>query len=424
MAVEAGLALLGSVLTARLLMPEGRGQLQRWVYWTGVITGVAGFGMITALPQLVGARRLSLDDARRMFTLLAVTLAPAAVLLGMLLLTGTACPGEGSDAGWYWMLALAVPGGVVGALGYGMLVAAGRVRALMVTRVAGTGLRVLGLGLLMVLLVRSVLFASVVIGVTSAAAGVALTVLVRPRIPRRDALQPLWPLLARGAAIHASTLVAIALTVVNQGWAYARLSDEDSGLFGVAAGAAATLQVISLAELTASTVAMSDTALGWGAVRRALRRSSMLSALGAVVAVAVAPFAVPLVFGTAFAGAVWPFCLLVAATAGENISKVSQAALQSRGYPKVAWVVDGARATSLVACMATFGIANGVVGVSLATAIAQGVAVVAGLAALVVARYRLAPAPPPASILHDDPREPCAEGGSDPLPARGEPPCA
>lgn len=380
-AAETGLSLVASVLVARLLLPEGRGQLGRWVYWSGVATGLATVGMTTAIPQLVGAKRVSAAEARGSLTLLAAAFVPIGVLSGYLF-TELACPDSGPRAGWYWMLAATVPGGVLGALAGGVLVAVGRIKLLMATRAATAGARALAVAALLALGLREATPASLAFSISIGTTGVILAAAARPALPTRATFGSIRPLLARGGAIHAPALAGIALTVVNQGWVYSRLSSADAGLWAVAAGSAATLQVLSLAELTASTVGMSDIEHGWAAVRTALGRVTGLSALGLLAGVLVSPVALPLVYGAAYSPAVLPFCLLLLATAAENVGKVGQGALQSRGYPKVAWAVDGVRATILVVAMLTFGTQHGVPGVAAATAASQVAGLVTSLVLL------------------------------------------
>jgi O-antigen/teichoic acid export membrane protein len=252
-------------------------------------------------------------------------------------------------------------------------------------------MRVLGVAALLALGIRDAASTALVYALSIGLCGLVLTLAARPALPSRSSARAISPLVARGAAIHAPALAGIGLTVINQGWVYSQLPSGDAGIFAVAAGAAATLQVLSLAELTASTVAMSEAQTGWAGVGLALRRVAGLSAIGLLAGTVVAPLAVPLVYGPAFSPAVVPFCLLLLATTTENVARVGQAALQCRGFPKIAWVVDGVRAVVLLLGMVGFGVRGGVTGVCGATAASQIAGLIAALFLLYSARGRASP---------------------------------
>lgn len=383
-AAENVLGLMGSVFVARLLSPDARGDLARWVYWSGVALGVGTLGMTSALPQLVGAGRFSIDAARRLLPALAVVLALVAITAGTAL-APAACPTGPCPTGWKWMLYSGVPGGVLAALGAGALVAASRIRVLMVTRTLAAVGRVVAITALLILGAHDATATAIAFALPMAAAGIALLAAARPslRAPERG---PLLAALGRGAAVHAPALAAIGLTMANQGWVYSRLPSDAGGLYAVAAGAAATLQVLSLAELTASTVPMAHPQSGWRAVRTALWRTSSWSAAGVVAGAVAAPIAVPLIYGAPYAPAVVPFCILLAANGAENLARVGQSALQSRGHPKTAWVIDVVRAATLGACMLGFAIRGGIAAVAWATLASQAAG--AGVALLLLRSAR------------------------------------
>lgn len=257
----------------------------------------------------------------------------------------------------------------------------------MVTRALAAAGRVGAIAALLIVGVRDATATAIAFALPMGAAGVTLLAATHPslRPPARGALVTA---LGRGMAVHAPALAAIGLTMANQGWVYSRLPSDAGGLYAVAAGAAATLQVLSLAELTASTVPMAHPQSGWRAVRTALWRTSSWSVAGVVAGAVAAPIAVPLIYGAPYAPAVVPFCILLAANGAENVARVGQSALQSRGHPKTAWVIDVVRAATLGACMLGFAVRGGIAAVAWATLASQAAGAGVGLLLLRFARRR------------------------------------
>src|SRR5262249_2129478 len=147
------------------------------------------------------------------------------------------------------------------------------------------------------------------------------------------------------------TLAIVAISCADQGWVFTRLPDSDAGFYAAAYGAAMTLDVIGFAEITASTVAMSDPERGWKHSKAALWRTAGLVGLGMLAAWVVAPFAIPLLYGSAFIPAVRTFQILVTGEAIYNIGRVAETALQSAGNPRTAWIFQGSRGIALIAFM-------------------------------------------------------------------------
>ena len=387
---ENGLGLVGSVLTARMLLPAGRGQLGRWVYWGQLLVSLGALGILTAVPQLVGAGRLPERDARRLATAFGIVVAPLAGLAG-LVFVAPALGASGALDGWTCIALGFVPATLVAFAAQAVLIARDDLVTMMAVRVAGRAAYVVVLGALLATgETRPSAAALVLAGQAILIAG-GLGGAARPASPSGLSSQLAREALRRGVSNHLPTVAVAAISLLDQGWVFSQLRDADAGFFATSLGAALLVDVLGFAEITASTVAMSDAQAGWRSRRTALSRTTVLGIAVLAVGYLLAPFVIPLVYGKAFTPAVPIFRVLLVGQVLYNLGRVAEAALQSAGRPQVAWLFQATRGAALFTFMGFFGRFAGPIGVATATAAASAAGALATLAAVQRTGIRIRP---------------------------------
>jgi O-antigen/teichoic acid export membrane protein len=154
----------------------------------------------------------------------------------------------------------------------------------------------------------------------------------------------LWrPLLRYGLPVFLGTAPRVMSLRLDQVLVAALLSARDLGHYAVAvAWSGLTLLVGAAASSVAfSKVAgMADRHEQATFIRRMLGRLSILTALAAIVLAAITPFAIPRIFGTAFAPAIRIAVILVFATATRNLIEALQVSMMGAGQTSVVMVSD------------------------------------------------------------------------------------
>ena len=331
--VNGGLVLLALVtgpVTARVLGPEGRGELAAILTVLVLTPLILDFGLAdfvtrerargapagqtlgTAIPLALG------------FSLLGVVLAwPLGELLG-----------QGRDVVEHFvrLSLLLMPLFVFGWMVQGVARGAQRfevIRRWQLIGAGGSGIVILGLAAIGELTVTSAVVATIVLSIT--ALGVSLPVLRGTGRWRFDA-RVVRPALGFGARSWLFAVSAAANHRLDQAVMAAVVSSAELGYYAVAAG----LTAIASGFVGAVTTALLPRVAQEGihAVPRVVRVSVLVMTASLAVLTAIAPFAVPLLFGSDFDRAVPLVAILAVATVFMGVSAVIGSALQGHGRPQ------------------------------------------------------------------------------------------
>jgi len=349
------------------------------MFWGQMAVSFCGMGIQSALPQLVGARAIAPELALRVAGGFVVGLALFGTVVAAALTP--LVPRGMVSVGWYAIALAFVPATLGALVAQGLAMARERVVPMVLLRVGSRLVYTVAVAVLLAVGEQRTAVAAAAVAGHAILQVALLSAVAAPQRPR-GALAAIRLTLRRGLSNHVPSLLLIGMSLVDQGWVFTHLADEDAGLYAIALGAAMTLDVIAAAETTASTVAMSDPKTGWRRAWTALGRTAVLAGAGALLAWALAPTLIPLVYGRAFTSAMPLFRLLVAGEALYNVGRVAEAVLQSRGAPRVAWAFQGVRGVALVISMVWFGAERGAVGVALAAGVANAVGALATLGAV------------------------------------------
>lgn len=319
------LNLATGVLAARLLTPEGRGELALVMLWPLVILAVGSLSVDQATSYHVARARRQAGRVAASAFLLSAALDLAIIPIGLIALTFAY--GGGEDA----LLPLATAYFVVMALFHGVainasavLVSLGRVGAWNAGRLLQPSLYLAGLLLLLAL--EAVSLATVLAANAAAAVLSGLLIIAlawracpRPRRPKRASLTALGRYAAR---VHVGSLGEIAYGRVDQMVIAALLSPRDLGLYVVGSTLARAIGLVSQTLVPLAFPRISAQAAHAGrliVLGRYLRFALGLSAAAAVATALLAPWLLSLLFGSAYAAAsevtrilVWAVCLQVA----------------------------------------------------------------------------------------------------------------
>jgi len=367
--VNGGLVLLALVtgpVQARVLGPDGRGELAAIITVLVLAPLILDFGLADFVTR---ERARGAAAGRTLGT--AVPLALGFSLLGVLL----AWPlgellGQGREVveRFVRLSLLLMPLFVFGWMVLGVARGAQRfeiIRRWQLIGAAGSGLVILGLAAVGRLTVTSAVVATIVMSVTALV--VSLPVLRgtgRWRFDRRV----VRPALGFGAR---SWILAVSSTAnhrLDQAVMAAVVTSAELGRYAVAAGLVAIASGFVGAVVTALLPRVARE--GIQSVPRIVRVSVLVMAGALAALTASAPFAVPLLFGSDFKGAVPLVAILAVATVFMGVSAVAGSALQGHGRPQdsarpqlagliitivgLALVLDplGAAGAALVSCAA------------------------------------------------------------------------
>jgi len=371
--------LLQGVLVARLLGPEGRGQLAAVILWPTLLAAIGLFGIDVALARRAGK---ATDVAALSRT--AVVLGGATSTItsaGCLLLIPLLLPsGERSLLPLAWIAVLLVPINHLTLFLQAAELGAGRFGLLNLSRSVLNPVYLTALAVMYLLDIESVGWVLAAL-ITASASVLALLIAARWRdlLNRRTIERP-GPIARDGLPYGLAALGTSIQQRADQILLLWLLPVEDLGVYVVALSAAS---VVNTATGAIGTVAFTRSAQanvreGFQVVARDFRRTAILSFGVAVVMVPVLPYLLPLVYGGEFARATSIGMSLVAGSVFAGLSQLLDQALRAQGRPFIGLMARGSAVAAM--CMAgyTLTASLGVIGMALAYVLSQ----VVGLAFL------------------------------------------
>jgi O-antigen/teichoic acid export membrane protein len=299
------LANLGSaILAARLLLPEGRGELAAIVLWPGLIAALGGLSLNSATAFFAARER---DRVREIFaaaTAMSVIVAPAAILVGFAILP-LLCRGYSEEVGglarvYLTFVALNVFGLSYISILQGRL-AIGAFNALRAT------LPIAYVALILVAMALGEIHVEGFVAASLGANAIVLTVVVAVLMRAgwtgwRVPLALLRSMMRYALSVHAGYLVTVASQRLDQAVIALVLAPADLGLYAVALAAggagnlvASTMGLLAFPKVAAAAPAVRPVILG-----RYLRATTALAVLAALCLVPVLPRLIELFFGRAF----------------------------------------------------------------------------------------------------------------------------
>lgn len=374
-ALVLGLGLLSGVQLARGMGPSGRGELAAAWLWPMLLMYLASMGVIQAVVYFA-----ALPDARParvLGTALACATAQSAVGMAVgyavlpLLLAHQAPSVIAAGRAYLWV----IPVSLASQYGLGVLQARLHFTAFNWIRVlnpAGYVVAVFALQRAGALTPSAALQAQLWLNVLAlGATAVALWrtgLVARPGDLRPDRALG-GRMLRYGAKVQAGGIPQTANLRMDQALLAAWFPPAQLGLYVAAVSAAGVGDVLSTAVRTVATpsIAQQGAAAGARTLQVTFRKYAAASAAGTLALAAVLPWAIPFVYGRAFAGATAPALVLLAAGLCLGAKQVLAGGAQALGDPWLASRAEIVGAVVTVACLPLLLPRLGIMGAALAT---------------------------------------------------------
>ncbi len=370
--------LLQGVLVARLLGPEGRGQLAAATLWPTLFAAVCLFGIDVAIARRAG-KAPDLAALSRTAVALGGATSTVAIAASLLLIPVLLPSGERGLLSLALTAVLLIPINHLTLFLQAAELGAGRFGLLNLSRSVLYPVYLAALAVLYLSHLRSVGW---VLAALIAASASALAVLIAAR---RRALFGRWTVerpgtLAREGLPYALAAIGTSLQLrIDQILLLWLLPVKDLGVYVVALSAASA---VNSAAGAMSTVAFTRSAQasareGFEMVARDFRRTAILSFGVAAVTIPALPFLLPLIYGGDFERATSIGMSLVAGSVFAGLSQLLDQALRAQGRPFTGLVARGH--ALLAMCIAGYVLTAslGLIGMAIAYVLSQFIGLVA-----------------------------------------------
>jgi O-antigen/teichoic acid export membrane protein len=296
--------LASGILAARLLLPEGRGELAAIVLWPALIAGLGGLSLNSAAAFFSARERERVREIFAVATALSAVVAPAVTLLGfaILPLVYAGYPEEvrGLARLYLAFVALNVFGLSYLSILQGRLVIGAFNALRTILPVANVALI---LGAMALGEARVGAFVAASLGANAIVLVLAAALLVRAGWTGcRGSVALLQSMLRYALSVHAGYLVTVASQRLDQAFIALILSPADLGFYVVALAAggvgnlaAGTMDMLAFPKVAAAAPAARPVVLG-----RYLRATTALAVLAALSLVPLLPWLIELFFGRTF----------------------------------------------------------------------------------------------------------------------------
>lgn len=176
-------------------------------------------------------------------------------------------------------------------------------------------------------------------------------------------------MLKYGAKVNAGSIPQTANLRLDQALLAAWFPPVQLGLYVAAVSAVSVAEVLSTAVRTVITprIAQQEASEGARALEAAFRKYWVLSLAGTLALAVALPFAIPLVYGPSFRGAIWPAMVLLGASICYGATQVLSGGAQALGNPWLASRADIAGAVVTVLCLPFLLPTLGIMGAAIAT---------------------------------------------------------
>lgn len=339
-----GLSALVSIITARLLLPEGKGQLTTVLLWPNLYKGIGNFGLDHAIVYYVGRRKRNVESVVGTTLAFAAVQGVAVGIVGYVSIPYILTQYEQGIVDLTQLLFLYVPfmyvAGYLSRILHGM----GDFDAWNGITVAGKSAYALGVVVLwwtQIVSVRYVVYAYVlsnVVGLVLVSTYLSKT-LGRPRLDTSLVGRMLW----YGGRNFLTSLTGQANSQLDQALISAFLSPDQLGLYRIAVSASRSIQIASVgfkSVLLSKVSRAVGAASGDRQIMKSLKVSSGFLSLSALVLIGVLPFLIPFMYGVEFAGAVFAAQLLLVATAIHGVKQTLYNGVRGQGDPEIPFYAE------------------------------------------------------------------------------------
>ncbi len=354
------------ILAARLLLPEGRGELAAVMLWPMLIAALGGFSINAGAGYLVAGEKRDPGETFAAATAAAVALVPFLLAVGLAVIPWAYrdyAPQIGALARLYLafiplnLLTLCYLGILQGRLEFGML---NLLRALQpVLYVAFVGVALAAGHASVGGFVAASLAANALLLVL-AETGLARRGWVRWRIKR-----PILHALARySATVHVGAVIAVGGQRLDQALVALMLPAVDLGLYAVALSSGGLIAILvgAMELLAFPKVAAADPAARAEVLGRYVRLTVALAVVAAAVLVPLLPWLIRLLFGTPFAPSAAPARIVAVAMVFHAVRATLGAGLRGTNRALIVGGVEGAALVALAAGLAVLLPRYGIVG--------------------------------------------------------------
>ncbi|MCM2332404.1 MAG: lipopolysaccharide biosynthesis protein [Anaeromyxobacteraceae bacterium] len=295
------------VATARVLGPDLRGDLAVILYWPQLLATLADLciadSIVTTTASEPGRRDPAIHAGAILALLGSLVGVGAGVILLRLLLTGA----QAHLVGPATLLLLHIPASLVAQVPIGALLGLQLFKRVAMVRLVSVLVYLAAL----LTLIHLDLTAPTLIALSTLLSPLTTCALAVAALPktRADAVRSSVPLLQQartGAVLHSGRLMAVASSLADRGVATRALSAREIGLYQVPATVATVAMLVpqSLSAVLFARLSAARPEDQPGLALRTFVRAITLSITVSVVALAVLPFAVPLLYGAAFSPAI------------------------------------------------------------------------------------------------------------------------
>lgn len=336
-----GLGLLSGVLTARLLGPEGKGELAAVLLWPTVLSAIGCLSLHESMAYLVGKEPRRAGELAVTGLTLGILLGLAVMAVGYGLVPALLGEGKGGMVPlarlYLWFIPLGFISGFLLALDQGRMHFT-RYNLLRLVQPAGYVAFLLTLWFLRWIEVRSVVLASLVSAGVAALAAImgAVPLLRRGEGPNLGAARGL---LQHGWRFHLLAMASIVSGQLDQMFVVWFLDERVIGLYVVALTIAQAPLTLgnSFSQVGMPAIARcSDGKVGRLLLAQQFRSATLVSCLAALALAALVPVLIPFLFGRAFEGSATISWILILAATARNLALTLGLGLRGLGHPYVA----------------------------------------------------------------------------------------
>ncbi|MEX0760583.1 MAG: oligosaccharide flippase family protein, partial [Tistlia sp.] len=365
------------VLAARLLLPEGRGELAAVLLWCTLIASISVLSLDQALVYRMARQRAREQRLTALALLLSQPLALLAIVAGILLLPrllADASPGAMTAA---WALLLFTPFGHATTILQGAqqgrlrLIEWNLIRALQPAGyLLGIGIALLFVGASVLGFVAAFLFGRIL---------VMTALLWRARgsvggAELRPSAADLKPMLGYAVGVHSAGLAGIANQFLGRAAVALHLPAAELGLFAVAGAMNGAVGIIAqtLSRLAFPKIANAEDDRQRSLIfARYFKLNLVCSGAATAVGLALAPWFVPLIFGEAFAAAVPASQVLLVGGLLVGTRRMATAGLQAHGDNVSTLGAESLNLVLQALCLAILLPLFGIVGAAAAIAVGE-----------------------------------------------------
>lgn len=345
---QLGLVALGvitGVLSARILGPQGRGELAAAVIWPSTLISLFTLGVNQAVVYQRGKRIFSLSETWTAAVVIGICQSLAVIATGYFVLPHLLSRYSPAVLKAAMLMTLAAPAIMIGGYPASLFQGSNDLRRFNKLRILAPGIYAAGLFTLVLLRSSNLIYVMGAQVAGFALAAIAAVLVLRKETRPRFELRPdaCKGILAYGARVHLSTVAAYLNQRMDQLLLSLLLPARELGLYAVAV----TLAVgIGFVPTAVGNVTLANGAnQSAEAARRTIARSFRITLLWLLVAglslFVLSPFLISLLFGDKFSGSILACRILVPGIIAAGLNQVLYSGANALGNPVLPSIAEG-----------------------------------------------------------------------------------